>query len=85
MAPGYQVPLAAKVRAEAKIATAAVGLITEAKQANEIIKSGQADLVLLARQSMRDAYWPFHAAQTLADELGIDPKTIFPPNYSYAI
>jgi 2,4-dienoyl-CoA reductase-like NADH-dependent reductase (Old Yellow Enzyme family) len=85
MDPGYQVPLAAKVRAEAKIATAAVGLITEAKQANQIIKSGEADLVLLAREFMRDAYWPFHAAQVLADELGIDPKTIFPPNYSYAI
>jgi 2,4-dienoyl-CoA reductase-like NADH-dependent reductase (Old Yellow Enzyme family) len=85
MDPGYQVPLAAKVRAEAKIATAAVGLITEPKQANEIITSGKADLVLLARESMRDAYWPFHAAQALADDLGIDPKTVFPRNYSYAI
>jgi 2,4-dienoyl-CoA reductase-like NADH-dependent reductase (Old Yellow Enzyme family) len=85
MNPGYQVPLAAKVRAEANIATAAVGMITEAKQANDIIKNGEADLVLLAREFMRDAYWPFHAAQALADELGVDPKTIFPPNYSYAI
>jgi 2,4-dienoyl-CoA reductase-like NADH-dependent reductase (Old Yellow Enzyme family) len=85
MAPGFQVPLAAKVRAEAKIATAAVGMITEAKQANEIIKNGEADIVLLARESMRDAYWPFHAAQTLADELGIDPKSVFPANYTYAI
>jgi 2,4-dienoyl-CoA reductase-like NADH-dependent reductase (Old Yellow Enzyme family) len=85
MSPGYQVPLAAKVRAEANIATAAVGLITEPKQANEIIKNGEADLVLLARQSMRDAYWPFHAAQALAEELGIDPKTVLPPNYSYAL
>ncbi len=85
MNPGYQVPLAAKVRAEANIATAAVGLITGAKQANDIIKNGDADMVLLARQSMRDAYWPFHAAQELAEELGVDPKSLLPPNMTYAL
>ena len=85
MDPGYQVPLAEKVRAEAHIATAAVGLITDPHQANEIITSGKADIVLLAREFMRDPHWPFHAAQALKDELGIDPKTVLPPNYSYAI
>jgi 2,4-dienoyl-CoA reductase-like NADH-dependent reductase (Old Yellow Enzyme family) len=83
--PGWQVPLAEKVRAEAKIATAAVGMITDAKQANEIISSGQADIVLLARQLMRDPYWPYHAAQALEEELGLKAKSILPANYSYAI
>jgi len=85
MDPGYQVPLAAKVRSEANIATAAVGLITEAHQANNIIKKGEADLVLIARESMRDPHWPFHAAQALAEELALEPKTILPQNYSYAL
>ncbi|MBS1989968.1 MAG: NADH:flavin oxidoreductase/NADH oxidase [Cyanobacteria bacterium SZAS LIN-2] len=85
MGPGYQVPLAQKVRAEANIATAAVGMITEPHQANEIIASGKADMVLLAREFMRDAYWPYHAAQALAGELGVEPKTVLPPNYTYAI
>ena len=64
-APGYQVPFAEQVRREAKIATAAVGLITEAAQADEIIRSGRADLVLLARELLRDPHWPLHAAQQL--------------------
>jgi 2,4-dienoyl-CoA reductase-like NADH-dependent reductase (Old Yellow Enzyme family) len=83
--PGWQVPLAEKVRAEAKIATAAVGMITDAKQANEIIASGQADIVLLARELMRDPYWPYHAAQALEAELGLKAKSVLPANYSYAI
>jgi 2,4-dienoyl-CoA reductase-like NADH-dependent reductase (Old Yellow Enzyme family) len=66
--PGYQVPFARAIRAEAGIATAAVGLITEAHQADEIIRSGSADAVLLARELLRDPYWPLHAAQIL----GID-------------
>lgn len=68
VAPGYQVPFAERIRKEAGIASGAVGLITEAKQANEIITSGKADVVLLARQELRDPYWPLHAAQ----ELNID-------------
>ncbi|CAN5515752.1 NADH:flavin oxidoreductase/NADH oxidase [soil metagenome] len=83
--PGWQVPLAEKVRAQANIATSAVGMITDAKQANEIISSGQADIVLLARELMRDPYWPFHAAQALEDELGLKAKSVLPANYSYAI
>jgi 2,4-dienoyl-CoA reductase-like NADH-dependent reductase (Old Yellow Enzyme family) len=67
--PSYQVPFAEKVRLGANIATAAVGFITEAKQAEEIIASGRADLVLLARQFLRNAYWPVHAARELGYKL----------------
>jgi len=65
---GYQVPFAEQIRREAKIATGAVGLITDARQAEEIIATGKADVVLLARQMLRDPYWPLHAAK----ELGAD-------------
>lgn len=68
--PGYQVPFAEQIRREANMATAAVGLITEAAQANEIVQKGQADMVFLARQLLRDPYWPLHAAL----ELGIEMK-----------
>jgi 2,4-dienoyl-CoA reductase-like NADH-dependent reductase (Old Yellow Enzyme family) len=68
VAPGYQVPFAAAIRGQAGIATAAVGLITEAKQAEEILASAQADAVVLARAMLRDPYWPLHAAH----ELGVD-------------
>ncbi len=54
---GYQVPFARRIRCEAKIMTGAVGLITEAKQANEIITAGDADLVLIARELLREPYW----------------------------
>ena len=63
--PGYQVQFAERIRREAEIATAAVGLITEAEQANEIITSGRADIVLLARELLRKPYWPLHAAAQL--------------------
>lgn len=63
--PGFQVPFAARVRAEAGIASGAVGLITEPAQAEQIVATGQADAVLLARQMLRDPYWPLHAAQAL--------------------
>jgi 2,4-dienoyl-CoA reductase-like NADH-dependent reductase (Old Yellow Enzyme family) len=63
--PGYQVPLARQIRAEAGIATGAVGMITEASQAEEIIRSGAGDVVLLAREMLRDPYWPLHAAKKL--------------------
>jgi 2,4-dienoyl-CoA reductase-like NADH-dependent reductase (Old Yellow Enzyme family) len=65
LGPGYQVPFASSIRAEVGIATAAVGLITEPAQANDIIASGRADAVLLARQMLRDPYFPLHAAQAL--------------------
>jgi 2,4-dienoyl-CoA reductase-like NADH-dependent reductase (Old Yellow Enzyme family) len=63
--PGYQAPFAERIRREANIATAAVGMITAPAQADQIIRNDQADLVLLARQMLRDPYWPMHAAQEL--------------------
>jgi 2,4-dienoyl-CoA reductase-like NADH-dependent reductase (Old Yellow Enzyme family) len=63
--PGFQVPFAERIRKDTGILTGAVGLITEPKQANEIVTTGQADIVLLARQMLRDPYWPLHAAQEL--------------------
>ncbi|MGH9598536.1 MAG: NADH:flavin oxidoreductase/NADH oxidase [Terracidiphilus sp.] len=65
VAPGYQVPFAARIRREAGIATAAVGLITEPAQADAIVANGEADLILMARQMLRDPYWPLHAADAL--------------------
>ncbi len=67
VAPGYQVPFAARIRTEAGIPTAAVGMITEPSQANAIIERGEADLVLLAREMLRDPYWPLHAATAFSD------------------
>jgi 2,4-dienoyl-CoA reductase-like NADH-dependent reductase (Old Yellow Enzyme family) len=66
-APGFQVPFAARIRREAGVATAAVGMITEPAQADAIIASGEADLVFLARQMLRDPYWPVHAAAALGE------------------
>jgi 2,4-dienoyl-CoA reductase-like NADH-dependent reductase (Old Yellow Enzyme family) len=63
--PGYQVEIAQRIRREAGIATAAVGLITDAQQADAIVRSEQADMVFLARQLLRDPYWPLHAAKSL--------------------
>lgn len=69
LAPGYQVPFAAQIRREAGIATGAVGLITEAEQADQIIARDEADVVLIARESLRDPYFPRRAAQQLGVEL----------------
>jgi 2,4-dienoyl-CoA reductase-like NADH-dependent reductase (Old Yellow Enzyme family) len=72
--PGYQVPLAEAVRKEASIATGAVGMITEPEQAETIVSSGQADLVFLARELLRDPYWPRRAAQALGVQLAPPPQ-----------
>ncbi|WP_426664659.1 NADH:flavin oxidoreductase/NADH oxidase [Rhodanobacter aciditrophus] len=69
LAPGYQVPFAARVRREAGIATGAVGLITGARQAADIVDNGEADVVLIARESLRDPYFPRRAAQELGAQL----------------
>ncbi len=61
----FPLQVAAAIRKEAGIATGAVGLITEAKQAEQILANGEADVVLLARELLRDPYWPLHAAQEL--------------------
>jgi 2,4-dienoyl-CoA reductase-like NADH-dependent reductase (Old Yellow Enzyme family) len=65
VAPGYQVQFAERIRREANIPTAAVGMISDPDQANGIIAAGEADLVFLARQMLRDPCWPLHAAQSL--------------------
>ncbi len=72
-APGYQVPFAAAVRREAGIATAAVGLITEPEQAEKIVASGDADAVFLAREFLRQPYWPLHAARRLGADIDYWP------------
>jgi 2,4-dienoyl-CoA reductase-like NADH-dependent reductase (Old Yellow Enzyme family) len=63
--PGYQVAFAETVRRETGLATGAVGMITAPTQADQIIRTGQADVVLLAREMLRDPYWPIHAAEAL--------------------
>jgi len=65
VAPGYQVPFARRVRQDTGILTGAVGMITEPVQANAIIVGGDADLVFLAREMLRDPYWALHAAKAL--------------------
>jgi len=67
--PGYQTGFAEAIRKQAEIATGAVGLITEAAQAETILQSGQADLVFLAREMLRDPYWPRRAAKALGEEI----------------
>jgi 2,4-dienoyl-CoA reductase-like NADH-dependent reductase (Old Yellow Enzyme family) len=67
--PGFQVPFAAAIREKAGIATGAVGFITEPYQAEQIVATGQADVVLLAREFLRDPYWPLYAAQRLGNAI----------------
>ena len=67
--PGYQTPFAERIRKEANILTAAVGMITSATQAEHIVGSGQADAVLLARELLRDPYFPMRAARELGQEI----------------
>jgi 2,4-dienoyl-CoA reductase-like NADH-dependent reductase (Old Yellow Enzyme family) len=62
---GYQVPFAAQIRREAEIATGAVGMITSPEQADQIVRLGQADLILMAREFLRHPYWPLNAARPL--------------------
>jgi 2,4-dienoyl-CoA reductase-like NADH-dependent reductase (Old Yellow Enzyme family) len=63
--PGYQVPISEAVRDGANIQTAAVGLITNANQADQIIRNGRADIVLLGREMLRNPYWPIQSAKEL--------------------
>ncbi|WP_257311343.1 NADH:flavin oxidoreductase/NADH oxidase [Geothrix fuzhouensis] len=65
LGPGYQVPFAARIRAEAGLLTGAVGLITGAEQAEQILTEESADMILLGRELLRDPRWPLHAAQAL--------------------
>lgn len=72
-APGFQVPYAEEIRKEAGILTAAVGGISEAPQADAIIREGRADMVFLARAMLRDPYWAVHAALALEADAGLVP------------
>ncbi len=74
LGPGYQVAFASQVKAEAGIATAAVGMITSPQQADQIVRTGQADIVLLARELLRDPYWPAKAARELGKSVTEAPK-----------
>lgn len=78
VAPGYQVHYAARIRKEAGIATGAVGMITNAAQAEEILQQGKADLIFIGRQSLRDPYFPLHAAKESGDEV------LYPHQYARA-
>lgn len=73
--PGYQTQFAERVRKEAGIPSGAVGMITDAAQAEHVLRTGQADLVLLARELLRDPYWPLNAAEALRE------KVSWPPQY----
>lgn len=77
--PAYQVPFAARIRAETGLPVAAVGLITEPKQAEDIVATGAADAVMLGRELLRNPYWPLHAAR----ELGVEPD--WPNQYARAV
>jgi 2,4-dienoyl-CoA reductase-like NADH-dependent reductase (Old Yellow Enzyme family) len=69
LGPGYQVPFSERIRRETGFMTGAVGMITEPQQADRIIREGRADMVLLARQFLRDPYFALHAAQGLGTEI----------------
>ncbi len=74
VSPNYQVTFAAEIRKQAGIPTGAVGMITEAQQVETILQNGEADVILMAREFLRDPYFPFTAAKELGEELGYVPK-----------
>jgi 2,4-dienoyl-CoA reductase-like NADH-dependent reductase (Old Yellow Enzyme family) len=78
LGPGYQTRFAERIRREAGILTGAVGMITAPEQAQHIIATGQADIVLLARELLRDPYWPLRAAHVLKQQ------TAWPKQYERA-
>ncbi len=81
----YQVPFAEAIRDQAGIATGAVGMITEATQAEEILQNDQADAIFMGRELLRNPYWPLHAAAELGDKIDYWPEqyeraAVFPGN-----
>jgi 2,4-dienoyl-CoA reductase-like NADH-dependent reductase (Old Yellow Enzyme family) len=77
--PGFMIPVASRIRREAGVPTAVGWMITEAQQAEEALRDHHTDLVMLAREMLRDPYWPFHAAQ----KLGMDmPQQVLPVQYA---
>lgn len=79
--PSWQVPFAAAIRSEVRIPTMAVGMVIEPMQADGIIRTGQADIVLLGREMLRNPHWPYHAARTLRKSAALE----LPKQYGYAI
>jgi 2,4-dienoyl-CoA reductase-like NADH-dependent reductase (Old Yellow Enzyme family) len=79
-AAGYHVPYARRIRQEVDIPTIAVGLITDAQQAEDILREGSADIIALARELLWDPYWPAHAARALGDEHYLD---LLPSSYAW--
>jgi 2,4-dienoyl-CoA reductase-like NADH-dependent reductase (Old Yellow Enzyme family) len=78
--PGFVIPISNRIRREVGIPTAVGWMITEPKQADDAVREGQTDLVMLARAMLRDAYWPFHAAQALGIEV---PQRVLPVQYAH--
>jgi 2,4-dienoyl-CoA reductase-like NADH-dependent reductase (Old Yellow Enzyme family) len=70
---GYQVPFAERIRREAGVATAAVGMLTAPAQADQIVRNGEADVVMLARELLRDPNWPLRAARVLGQGVALPP------------
>ncbi len=74
--PGYQTSFATRIKNEANLPTGAVGIITDAAQAEHILRTGQADLIFLARELLRDPQWPLHAAKQLGDMVAWPPQYV---------
>lgn len=74
LGPGYQIDFAARIKADTGLPTIGVGLITEARQAEEILQRGQADMIGLARAMLYDPRWPWHAAAELGDQVAAPPQ-----------
>ena len=74
VSPGYQVPFAREIRSKAGVACGAVGMITEPRQAEEILQRGEADAVLIAREFLRNPYFPFAAAEALGEGIEYVPR-----------
>jgi len=72
--PGYQTGFAERIRMETGIMTGAVGMITAPQQADHVIRTGQADMVLLAREMLRNPYWPMRAAKELGHPIPVPPQ-----------
>lgn len=81
-APGFMIPITGRIRKEAGIATAAGWMITDAQQAESAIRDGHADIVMLAREMLRDPYWPYHAAVQLKDQKAAD---MLPVQYARSV
>jgi 2,4-dienoyl-CoA reductase-like NADH-dependent reductase (Old Yellow Enzyme family) len=80
--PGFMIPITGRIRREAGIATAAGWMITDPQQAEDAVANGDADIVMLARELLRDPYWPYHAALALGDDKS---ATLLPVQYARAV